>query len=390
MLSISGFVGFRGSFLELLFQLESFGSGLDRQPLLIHMPGFNEESIRKTPLLELYEIGMRFRKSLDTLIREAATARVTPAEIEQFLAKQPSLDEADAWLTTSVSESTFGLAAALAEIGSTLLVEGLTQINSGPALRVTAPAEVKILKDYLHKLTGMDDAWIDTLPSAKDGPLAPLLEALKAWILWVEYVHDLKREPHQAELRRLGGLSPLLVKACCDLVERVRRCDNGDAYERMADEVAGLFPNELQAMAPDDLGQIDTFREEEHRVLDGAVEALHQRDWAKAKTWWEARQGETSFWLQRDPLRRWAWTLVQLRIEGDGVTHESVRAVNRQDGRAEILGHTGRPARRAGQAAGVCGGGDRAVFVGCGGGGGVVGGGMVSSNAAAGTVAAER
>lgn len=44
-------VGFRGSFLELLLRLEPYGSGLDRQPLLIHMPGFNEESIRKTPVL---------------------------------------------------------------------------------------------------------------------------------------------------------------------------------------------------------------------------------------------------------------------------------------------------------------------------------------------------
>jgi hypothetical protein len=104
-------------------------------------------------------------------------------------------------------------------------------------------------------------------------------------------------------------LSPPLVKACRDLMDRMRR-DHGDAYERMADEVAGLFAGELQAMAPDDLGQIDTFREEEHRVLDGAVEALHRRDWGKAKAWWEARQGEKSFWLQRDPLRRWAWTLV--------------------------------------------------------------------------------
>jgi hypothetical protein len=37
-------VGFRGSFLDLLFQLEPYGSGLDKQPLLVHMPGFNEES----------------------------------------------------------------------------------------------------------------------------------------------------------------------------------------------------------------------------------------------------------------------------------------------------------------------------------------------------------
>ena len=119
-------VGFRGSFLDLLFKLEPFGSGLDKTPLLIHMPGFNEESIRKTPVLELYEPGVRFRKGLDTLVREAATSRVAPAEVETFIAKQPSLEEADAWITSAVSQSTFGLAAALAEVGPKMVAEALS------------------------------------------------------------------------------------------------------------------------------------------------------------------------------------------------------------------------------------------------------------------------
>ena len=96
-------VGFRGSFLELIFELEPYGSGLDRQPLLIHMPGFTEESIRATPVLELYEPGVRFRKGLDTLIREAAVGRVAPAEVDAFLAKGPTLEAADAWLTAAAS-----------------------------------------------------------------------------------------------------------------------------------------------------------------------------------------------------------------------------------------------------------------------------------------------
>lgn len=301
--------GFRGSFLALLFQLEPYGSGLDRQPLLIHMPGFNEESIRKTPLLELYEAGVRFRKSLDTLIREAATTRVTPDEVDRFLAKQPSLEEADAWLETSVSQSTFGLAAALAEIGPQLLAEALARPAGRLTLRVTAPAEAEILATYLHKLTGIDAAWIEPFAKIHRGPLDLLLRALEAWILCVEYVHDLKRKPHRDDLRRLCDLSAPLVRSCRDLVAAVRR-DNGDAYERMAKEVADLFRDELKAMTPDDLGQIDTFREEEQRVLEGAIEALHRQDWAKARSWWEARQGEKSFWLQRDQTHRWTWTLV--------------------------------------------------------------------------------
>src|SRR5689334_13008746 len=114
-------VGFRGSFLDLLFKLEDFGSGLDKQPLLVHMPGFTEQSIRGTPVLELYESGVRFRKGLDTLVREAATARVAPAEVERFVAQLPSLEQADTWLLSAVSQSTFGLAAALDEFGPKML-----------------------------------------------------------------------------------------------------------------------------------------------------------------------------------------------------------------------------------------------------------------------------
>jgi hypothetical protein len=301
-------VGFRGSFLDLLFKLEPYGSGLDKHPLLVHMPGFTEQSIRSTPVLELYEPGVRFRKGLDTLIREAATARVAPAEVDKFVAKQPTLEEADAWLASAVSQSTFGLAAALDEFGPRMLAEALAHPSS-IAPRVTAPEEIATLRNYIHRLTGMDDAWESFYPDAEAKPLERVLHQLGAWALAVEYVHDLRRPAHDDRLRRLRGLSPPLVKACVDLVMQLRR-DNGDAYARIADEVEGFLSDELDAMSPDDLGQIDTFREEENRVLTGAVDALRRGEWSKAKSWCEARQGEKSFWLQRDQLRRWAWNLV--------------------------------------------------------------------------------
>lgn len=301
-------VGFRGSFLDLLFELEPYGSGLDKQPLLIHMPGFTEQSIRATPVLELYEPGVRFRKGLDTLIREAATARVAPAEVERFVAKQPSLEEADAWLSSAVSQSTFGLAAALDELGPKMLAEALA-LPGSLAPRVTAAEEVATLRSYIHRLTGMDEAWEAFYPDTESKPLERTLHQLGAWALAVEYVHDLRRPAHDERLRRLMSLSAPLVKACCELAARLRR-ENGDAYARIADEVEGFLVDELAAMSPEDLGQIDTFREEENRVLTGAVEALREGEWAKAKGWCEARQGEKSFWLQRDQLRRWAWNLV--------------------------------------------------------------------------------
>lgn len=176
--------------------------------------------------------------------------------------------------------------------------------------RVRADEEIATLRNYVHRLTGMDDAWIEFFGEHQGlKPLDHVLAALSAWVLCVEYVHDLKRPAHLKPLQRLRALSAPVVKGCCDLVAQVRR-DHGDAYVRISDEVEGFLAEELRVMTPDDLGQIDTFREEENRVLAGAVEALAKGEWSKAKAWCDARHGEKSFWLQRDQNRRWAWSLV--------------------------------------------------------------------------------
>ena len=305
---------FRGSFLDLLFQLESYGNGLDRQQLLVHMPGFNEESIRDTPVLELYEAGVRFRKALDTLVRETATARVTPAEIEHFLSNSPTLERADAWLEAAVSQSAVGLAVVLDELGPRLLTEALGREDSPLASRIKSDEELGVLRAYLHKLTGLDDEWIARDRGDAGEPplarrLASLLDATGAWLLSLEYVHDLRRPPHLALLQPLRDVGAPLVKRGSAMLDELRR-DYPDAYAKRADQTEALLAEELAAMSPDDLGRIDTFREEENRVLAGAVEALRAEQWQKARAWCEARVGERSFWLKHAPHHRFAWALV--------------------------------------------------------------------------------
>lgn len=319
-------VGFRGSFLELLFALQPYGSGLEKQSLLIHMPGFQEETIRQTPVLELYEAGVRFRKSLDTLIREAATARVAPAEVEAFVATKPSLAEADAWLAQAVSQNAVGLAQLLIELGPKLLVTALaaeapagdTRELSAPASdgrksplhqRVRSPEDAATLQNYLHRLTGFDPSLIPhEAPNPREPAIRRILRDLATWMLRVEYVFDLRRPPHMDALTRLRSLSPPLVDACREILGGLRR-EGPDAYERFADDAGFELADEFAQMAPEDLGQVDTFREEENRVLTGAVEALTREDWGTASGFAEARS-DRSFWLQRDPLRRLVWRLV--------------------------------------------------------------------------------
>ncbi len=322
---------FRGSFLELLLALRDHGNGLDQAPLLIHMPGYTEDAIRETPVLELYRPGFRFRKALDTLIREAATSRVTPAEIDRFLDSNPTLEAADAWLADATRGHGAGLGGVLGQFGHSMLVEALGQRWSPKktevslASRVPAAEDLRVLKDYAHKLTGMDDDWSAVFEkSASVSRFDAFLASLGAWLLSVEYVHDLRRPPHLERLKPLVELSKQLVGACREIVVQVRK-DHPDSYVALADEVEVSLSTELDAMRAEDLGSVDTFREEETKVLDGAVRALLDRQWAKAKEWADARKGDNSFWLERDQSRRWAWTLVGEAAEFGEVLHARPR-----------------------------------------------------------------
>ena len=60
-----------------MLALEKYGSGLDPEPLLIHLPGYGTSaSVAETPVLELYKAGHELKKGLPTLITEPA-ARLT-------------------------------------------------------------------------------------------------------------------------------------------------------------------------------------------------------------------------------------------------------------------------------------------------------------------------
>ncbi len=102
--------GFRGSYLELMLAPEPLEGGVEKTPLVIHLPGFNEEAVRSTPLLELYSAGARYRKALETLVTDAARGHVRPEQIAAFRNRGGfTLEDADAWLAELLSEGSGGL-----------------------------------------------------------------------------------------------------------------------------------------------------------------------------------------------------------------------------------------------------------------------------------------
>lgn len=304
-------VPLRGSHLEVMLALEPLGSALERSPLLVHVPGHNKDSIRGTPLLELYESAKVFERALPTLVRDTAAGRVGPKEIERFVsAPGLTLEAADRWLLEQTSQRREGLDAQLAQVSARLLAEELLVEVGLLSTSFAGEDAPETVATHLERLLGLPPSWRARFSSgAGVSALEALRSALWSWLLCVEYVTDLRREPHLPWLRPLRELPPALVAECRACAKDLR-ARHPDAYVRGADGVEALFEEEQRNVAAADLGSIDTFRFEVSAIFEAALGAVGGGRWGECLAATTSRIAE-SFWLEREPSQRWEWTLLE-------------------------------------------------------------------------------
>lgn len=299
---------YRDSFLELMLTLEPLGDRATREPLLIHLPGFHEDDVKRGPLLELWLLGRRFRKALPTLIREAAHGAATAEELEARAAAL-TLEEADAWLAALQQGPTTTLETWLAGLSVLALVDELGRPGD---IATAAAAQWPALWRWLERQLGVDQAWCAALGLGHPVNAEITRLAVASWALCVEYVHDLQRLPYEPKLLRLRDLPRPMVSACEELAAHLRAVAP-DAYRAVATELEPLLEVERRQARASDLGRIDTFSFEEEQLLVGALDALQEERWAEALAWAEPRLAERSFWTSGAAAwpRRNAWVLVQ-------------------------------------------------------------------------------
>jgi hypothetical protein len=322
--------GFRGSFLALMIELEPLTAGTDRPTLVVHVPGFNQETVRQTPLLELFAAGKMYQKALDTLVTEAAAGDVRPDRIAAFLANPGlTLASADTWLADLLARSDESFAARMRVLSPCTLIEDL--LTAGPiAMSLQTPEAHTVLWERLAAGIGMPTSWRHDLlpqnPTAHD-----VAFAAASWAMCVEYVDDLRRPPINRRLAGARDLPRSVIEDCREAAAHLRE-HQASFYERTADETELILEDEAAIAKAEDLGRIDTFRFEEDRVLDAALAALSTSDWDAATAWAHVRvepdsqsprlsvreKGEgrgvpqrSSFWVRRDVSRRAAWQLVE-------------------------------------------------------------------------------
>jgi hypothetical protein len=305
---------FRGSYLELMRALADLTGGAQPPRLVVHLPGFNEESVKSTPLYELYRAGVRYRKGLDTLVTEAATGRVKPDEIAAFNARDGrTLEGADAWLSANLSDREGGLAAQLRAISATALLDDL--LGGGfVARRLGVASTEEALWEHLGTALALPASWRSSSLGTADRKAADarpeeVAFAIASWALSVEYVDDLRRAPVTPRLVGINQLPKGLRVACGELAVHLRE-RHPEFYRRTADETETLLGEEEETATAEDLGRIDTFRFEEKKVLEAAIAALGAREWSIAAEYAQLRVDGESFWIRRDPSRQSAWQLV--------------------------------------------------------------------------------
>ncbi len=315
---------FHGSYLELMFELEDVAGGVDKTRALIHLPGFNHETIKSTPLFELYRAGKRYQKALSTLVADAAANNVRPDQIDDFLGRNNlTLAAADVWLHDLLTEGSEGLASQLRNVSLTELVDDLLLERSW-ARRVEAAVDSdddmdqQALRDRIIALTGMPEEWFnesltDWMSSSDEYTSASAVAyAVCSLAMCVSYVHDLNVAPRTSTLNSIPELPGKVKKNCDALVVQLQNGTDGlrQFYRHVAQKTESRIPDDAGQVAAADLGGFDTFSFEEEAILKASLQALRDGEWQSAYEWSQRRADPNAFWLRDAPLRRNSWQLV--------------------------------------------------------------------------------
>lgn len=325
---------FRGSYLELMLDLEHLEDGVTMTPLIVHVPGHTEDTIAQTPLFELYSAGRRHRRALPTLVREVALGRASAEELDAFLAADGlTVEDADAWLVARDSAAQ-GMGGAgdgpdLSALSPEALVEALLPKLGTLADRAADPAVARAVRQRAAATLGVTESWYARWPGMGAGSSTQQAEelafAIASWALCVEFVHDLRRTPYDAVLEALADLPKPAVAACHKLAAHLRE-RHGDLYVQIADETEQTLTAEATRATAVDLGKIDTFRFEDRVVLVAALDAMAAGTYQLAADYARERTRDHSFWPARDRGRQIAWQLVKLgaRLGCAVTTHEGL------------------------------------------------------------------
>jgi len=323
---------FRGSFLELMVESRDVLSGRDMPKCVIHMPGFNEQEIKETPILEAYKAGQRWRVSLETMIREVAQGRLSEEQTRNLLAKEGltlSLAEEFIHNEENIPLEIKGLLGKYGEDGFVIaFLKDPARINRELCLK---PVQCfPLLLSYFENLVGLDSQWQQDWNQGQVDCSRPDDQAdlLVGYLMAMEFVHDLRINPESDRLLRLKKKQKEYIKKSSSLLHTLRKEDPA-FYIKWAEQVEANLTREECLQTPQNLGGLDTFRFEADIFLSEAMTLLRQQCWTQALNLAKVRlpgagKGDISntFWLQQDRRRLWLWQWIEVAARLGMKAHE--------------------------------------------------------------------
>lgn len=301
-------VRYRNSFLELMLALEPYGNGLHPEHVLVHLPCLNKDTVRSTPVFELYQAGKTFEKNLATLIREAARGEARPEEVEAFLAREDvSLEAADAWLASLADSPRDEFSLRVEALGVEEFAFALFRGDQRLADDIKKhPARVF---DLLQKSLGVSTEWRDFMQIAPELTAAGASVLVASWLMAVEFVSDLGATPNTKALVPLAKLGP--YKDVCRRLTQRARTEEPELYENLASQLQEkLTADRMHPAAV--LGSIDTFRFEEATMRRAALDALKTAQWEVAGRMTDERTPDKCFWVRRSVTLQRTWEVLGL------------------------------------------------------------------------------
>ncbi len=301
-------VRFDGSYLELMLALKSHCTGPLPDKLLIHLPGLNKETVKETPIYEIYKAGKVFEKALSTVVREAAVGIARPEDVEAFL-REPglTLEAADRWLEAQQVRPTDKVSLLLDALGTDDVVLDLVAGRDRVASHLPAHGE-KVFA-YLETKLGVTRAWRAFVLGDAELRPAAMSSLVASWLMALEFVQDLKEAAVTPEVAALANVGEI-AKDCRRLVSKLRAA-HPDLYESAANELQDRLVAERTSHHAGALGSIDTFRFEETAVRTAVLAALREGRWQAAAELAEHRTAEECFWVKRSPSLQRTWEILR-------------------------------------------------------------------------------
>jgi len=317
---------FRGSFLELMVASKDVLSSKDMPKCVIHMPGFNEQDIKETPILEAYKSGQRWRISLDTVIRESAQGRLSEDQIHYLLSQKTlSLSQVEEYFNQeeNIPQEIKNLLRKYSEDGFVLeFIKDPDKINK--ELCIDTDKRFPLLLSYFDKLVGLDEQWQQDWNHNQVDCSHPddQVDLLVSYLLAMEYVHDLTTQASSLRLKRLKKKQKEYAQKSSALLHELRENDP-KRYIKLAEQVETNLTADECIQRPDDLGSLDTFRFEADAFLSEGMSALENSRWDDALQLAKVRLPIAShkrkkesisntFWLQQDRSRLWLWEWIEI------------------------------------------------------------------------------